>query len=97
MNMTVDEVFGLEGPHEPEEGAKTTMTGVFLVVYPFGGRMGQEYVQIPSPENPVKNQGGYELPDFHLHLKIGVLVFSPVIPHGAPQTGDDETLFPPYL
>jgi hypothetical protein len=53
MDMSVDKVFRLKNPHKPEEGFKPPMTAIVLVVDALRRRVGKEYVQKTSPENPV--------------------------------------------
>jgi hypothetical protein len=96
VDMAVDEVFGLENPHEPQKNLESPVAGVLLVVDVPGRGMGQEYVQKAPPEDPVDDQGGDELEHFQKHLEFGVLVIPPVIHSGAPQTGDDAALLKPH-
>jgi hypothetical protein len=97
VDMAVDEVFGLENPHEPQKNLETPVAWVLLVVDVPGRSMGQEYVQKPSPEDPVDDQGGEDLEHFQKHPKFSVLVIPPVIHPGAPQTGDNAPLLKPHL
>jgi hypothetical protein len=95
VDMAVDEVCGFKNFHEGEKGLKTFVAPVFLVMNPFGRRVGQEDVQKAAPEEAVKQQARQQFDDFQDHFKIGVLVFSPVIPHGAAQARDDKAPLPP--
>jgi hypothetical protein len=94
VNMTVDQVSGFEGPHKPEESPETPMAGVFPVVYSFRGGVSQEYVQITSAKNPVKEQYGYFYNDSPEHFDVGKLIFPVVVLHGTSQSHDDEAFLP---
>jgi hypothetical protein len=94
VNMTVDQVSGFKGPHKPKENPEPPMAGVFPVVYSFRGGVSQEYVQITTVNDPVKEQRGYFHDDFTEHFEIRKLIFSVIVLHGPPQPHDDEALFP---
>jgi hypothetical protein len=94
--MTVDKVLRFKNPHEPQEGLKAPVAGVALIMDSLGGGVGKEDVQEAPPEDPVKNQGGDQAENFQVHLKIGILIFPPVIQHGTPQARDNKPLLPYY-
>jgi hypothetical protein len=95
VDMAVDKVFGFKEPHKGKKNLKPPVAPVFLVVNPPGRRVGQKNIQKAAPENAVKQEGREQFYYFQGHFKIGVLVFAPVIPHGASQARDDKAPLAP--
>jgi hypothetical protein len=93
VDMAVDQEPWLEGTHKPEERPETPVAGVAFVVYALRRGMGQEYVQIPAAENPVKKQRRYHLDDLAGHFEVGELVFPVIVPHGTPKPHNDKAFF----
>jgi hypothetical protein len=96
MDMPVDEIFWLKNPHEPEKSLKTPVAGIVFVMNAPGRGMGEEDVQKTAPEDPVKDEDREEPQNLQIHLEIGKLIFSPVIPHGTSQSRDDKPFFPAH-
>ena len=94
--MAVDQVLRLKDPHKPEKDPESPVAPVLQVVNSPGGGVGQEDIQAAAPENTVEHQGREEPEDLQGHLKFGVLVIPQVVPHGAPEPGDDKPLLPQY-
>jgi hypothetical protein len=96
MDMSVDQILWFKNPHKPKKGLKPPVTGILLVMDAPGGSVGQEYVQVASPEDPVKEKRGNKPQNLQVHLKIGILIFPVVILYGTSQSRNDKALLLPY-
>jgi ACT domain-containing protein len=95
VNMPVDKVSGPENLHKPQKSLKTPMAFVAFVVNALWRGMGKEYIHKTAQKNTVPHKPGNELYSLKVHLKIGILVWPPVVSHGTPQPRHYEMFLDP--
>ena len=95
MNVPVDKVSGLENLHKPQKSLKTPVAFVAFVMNALWRGMGKEYVHKTAEKNTVPHKPGNQLYCLKEHLKIGVLIWPPVVAHGTPQPRHYEFFLDP--
>lgn len=89
----MEEIARFVAAHQPPEGFKTAMCRILAVVYPRRRRMGYQYVDVSSAEDPIPEHPGNESPRAATHLPLGELILSPIVTDRAAQSGNEHSLY----